>query len=455
MNALPELLISWAPGEARGLLRLDGRPVELLVERERAAGLLDAVFLGRLVRIVPSLPGAFFDIGEGSQVFAPGEDWPPEGTMLPMQIVKEARADKPPEATRSLSLHGLLGVWTPARPGLAVSRQLAPPERARLSAAAAPLLAEGEGLVLRSHAEGASAEEIAQDVARLRERHARLMCAVAAAKGAGRLEAAPDAVVRLIQRASAGNRLGRVLIDDAEAWRLARVAIGEKFEAPILHDPALDDSDVDAVFEAALAPVVALAGGGDLVLEPTTAGIMIDVNLGRAAEGKRQAVEAILALNLTAAEAVARELRLRNLAGAIIVDFISMRRRGDRDRVLATLTRAVADDPATVEVHGWTRLGHVELTRRRRAPSLAEIMSAPVETRPLTAESVACNILRRLVRAGVRPGGITIRAATPVLTLLQGAMAGSFAMARTRTGRQVMLEPLPGQDIEKYDIVGI
>ena len=164
-----ELILSVAPGEIRGALIEDGRPVELVLERDVEASLVGAVFFARIQRIVPSLPGAFLELGLARPGFLPGDIALTEGAGLPVRIVKDSFADKGPEVSMALEREGRLAVWTPSRPGIAVSRKIEPAERARLSAILAGLVEAGEGVVLRSQAAGAAAPEIAADLVALRQ----------------------------------------------------------------------------------------------------------------------------------------------------------------------------------------------------------------------------------------------------------------------------------------------
>ena len=160
MAAQRRLIVERRPGEARAILLEDEFPVELRVERDTDGSLVGALFWGRIVRVVPSLPGSFVELGLDRPAFLPGDKLPGgvspvEGASLIVQVTKDAREDKAPEITAAPSMPGRLAVWTPARAGISVSRQIAPAERARLSTLLAELIQPGEGIVVRSHAAGA------------------------------------------------------------------------------------------------------------------------------------------------------------------------------------------------------------------------------------------------------------------------------------------------------------
>src|SRR5439155_23863680 len=153
--------------------------------------------------------------------------------------------------------------------------------------------------------------------------------------------------------------------------------------------------DLDAAIEAALSPSLALPGGGSLHIEESRAAVLIDVDTGTPERGSAE--RAALAVNLAAAAAIARQLRLRQLAGGIIIDFAALEGRSPRERVRQALVEAIAGDPAQPQVLGWTRLGHLEIVRPRRGRPLSEAMLDP-HTRRKSATAVAFEALRVLQR---------------------------------------------------------
>jgi len=440
-----ELILSVAPGEIRGALIEDGRAVELLLERDVEASLVGAVFFARVRRVVPSLPGAFLDLGLGRPVFLPGETALIEGAGLPVRIVKDGFAEKGPEASAALEREGRFAVWTPARPGIAVSRKIEPAERARLSAVLAPLVGPGEGVVLRSQAAGADAAAIADDLATLRQAHAALLDAAAKSTAPRRLDPVADALGRIA--ASIDPSVERIAIDDRAA--LARLRGILPMPERIVFEA--EDRGLADLFEQALAPRLRLEGGGEITIESTTAFTAIDVDLATAAGRRGRAVEAIRAVNQAAAAEIARQLRLRNIGGAIVVDFISMASRADRAVIEASLAAALAADPMPVERHGWTRLGHFELTRRRSVASIADRLLMPAGERRKTPLTVALEALRALLSARFAPGRLVLRCHPTVAAELEGPLAPAFGAAAVQAGRVVTIMAEPGRDSEAFD----
>ena len=200
--------------------------------------------------------------------------------------------------------------------------------------------------------------------------------------------------------------------------------------------------DIDAAFDAALSPSLALDSGGSLHIEETHAATLIDVDTG--ARETSSSARAALAANRTAARLIARELRLRNIGGAIVIDFVGLDRRDHRDQVERTLATALADDPAAPQVLGWTRLGHLELTRPRRGRSLADAMLDPVgrQKKPV---ALAHEALRRIAsEARASPAAnwrLSVSAAMEAA--LKGPAAPALRALETRLGRRIALTPAP------------
>jgi ribonuclease G len=203
--------------------------------------------------------------------------------------------------------------------------------------------------------------------------------------------------------------------------------------------------DLDALFEAALSPSLAFGENGRLHIDEARAATMIDVDTG--SPGGASSARAALATNRAAARLVARELRRRNIGGAVIVDFVGLQRRDHREQVLVTLTAALADDPAKPQVLGWTRLGHLELTRPRRGRSLADAMLDPASRRKQPV-ALAYEALKRVQReARMMPAATwRLRVAPAVATVLHDTAAAALRILETRLGRRIAIEPIDGLD---------
>lgn len=242
----------------------------------------------------------------------------------------------------------------------------------------------------------------------------------------------------------------RILIDDPAALPALRGAFPEA-------DVAYGDAsgwplEIDALIDAALSPHIALPGGGSVHIAETEAAVLIDVDTGSAEEGSFE--RAALAANLAAAAVIARELRLRQLGGGIIVDFAALAGRGPRERLRQALSAALAGDPAQPQVLGWTRLGHLEIVRPRRRRSLADAMLDP-RTGHKSAIALAFECLRAVARESrARPAANWRLAVAPaVAAALRGPAAAALRSMEDRLGRRLALETGPDADRQPFDIL--
>jgi Ribonuclease G/E len=216
--------------------------------------------------------------------------------------------------------------------------------------------------------------------------------------------------------------------------------------AEVRAEPAAEwPVDLDAAFGAALAPSLPLRGRGSVHFSETRTATLIDVDTGTPDSGT--AGRAALAANLAAAALIARQLRLRNIGGAVVIDFVGLDRRGAREQVRQALEAALAGDPAQPQPLGWTRLGHFELLRPRRGRSLADAMLKP-ETRAMHSVAVAHQALRRLLQeARANPAADwRLHAAPAVAAALQGPAAAGLRALETRLARHIAIEPTPAVD---------
>jgi Ribonuclease G/E len=369
------LLIERSPGELRAALLHGDDPVQVDHYRDHAPPLEGALFHGRVRRVEPGLSAAFVDL-----------DGRHEGFLRARAI-----ADRPK--------------------GVPI----------------ASLVQEGAAIVVRVLNEPPGDGDKLPRVATLD--HA----AVAALRNRGPLPAPPacfDAGPLPLDRVLAAHvaTADRIVCNDGASIGVVRRFLDANGVTAAVERQSGDLFElfgVEAALDLALAPVVALPGGGSLIFEPGATLCAIDVNSGdRTASSGQAARDA----NLAAVPVIARQLRLREIAGAIVIDFLKLDRAADREALLAALRAALADDPSTCHVLGLSRLGLVEMTRRRRQVSLADRLLRPALSAGPRADTVACRILRDLAarsRRGI--GRFSVRTAPDVVALLQGAMAPGLA----------------------------
>ena len=460
---MAEILIDAQPGETRIALVENGRLAEVEVARRQALSAVGDIYLGRVEGVLPALDAAFVDIGLGRPGFlalpearphgaAGGDDgigdYVGEGDKVLVQVQRDPFQDKGAKLTTHITLPGAVLVMTPGRPGIGVSRRIAGEEaRGRVRARIEDLA--GDGFIARTAAAEAGMEAIGRDLAALRDAWAEIVTKRASAKAPARLHGELDPVLRRLRDAGVPER---IVIDDQGT--LARVRAYAERLRPDLADrlhhhsgraPLFEAEGIDEQIDAALDPFVALPGGGAIIIEETRALTAIDVDTGAGGSGGGRE-DAALRTNVEASVEIARQVRLRNLAGLLVVDFVSMRRRPHEGRVLEALRHALAPDPCSPHVIGFTRLGLVEMTRRRRRPSLARVLCGRDPGVPLkSALTVAFDVLRAVGReARARPGAaLGVTAAADVIEALEGAAGDALAAAELRLGRPLGLTPDP------------
>lgn len=406
---IDEILCTVSSDATRTALRQDGAVVEVMIEPAATASLIGGVYLGRITKVLAGMGACFVDLGLERAGFLPlpnGERAAAgrlpvihEGAAVLVQVVKDPQGGKGAELTLDISLPGRQLVYAPRQDGVVFSRRLVDAaERQRLAAALASVARPGEGFILRTAALGATVEDLARDVEWLRAAWADLETSAGKAKPPRCLwrDLAPLARV-LRDRGHDG--IKRVLTDDRAAQQAAQAycrrfmpGLADRIELAGGDTPLFERFAVDEQIAAGLLPRVPLPSGGFLLIEPTQALTAIDVNTGRHV-GHSTPVETILATNLEAAAETARQVRLRNLSGLIVVDFVHMLSAEHQARVLDALRAAFTEDPMFVRIGGFTELGLMEIARRRGRPSLHEILTAPC---------AACDGLGRVETAQAR-----------------------------------------------------
>jgi ribonuclease G len=427
-----QLLISRDLSETRVALLEEGRLAELYLERPGSLSLVGNIYKGRVENVLAGMDAAFVDIGlERNGFLYVDEVAVPDGAMgqtrkitnllrggkeLLVQVTRDAMGGKGPRLTTQLGLAGRYVVYLPQAATSGVSRRLDDFERERLREVCRELKPESGGLIVRTAAEGMGEEAIARDLRFLR----RIWDGVERRAGAA---GAPSLVYKEVEvalravRDLLGPEFGGVLVDDEKLRR--RVVGYLRAAAPELAERVEFYQETPSLFErfgveretpALLSRRVDLPSGGYIVIDHTEAMTVIDVNTGRYV-GRRFLEETTLKTNLEACREVVRQLRLRDIGGIIVIDFIDMTARSNRDAVLAALEAELAQDRSKTYVVEISPLGLVEMTRQNVTRGLREVMTSacPVcdgEGRVVSEESALIAVerhLRSLARSATLP----------------------------------------------------
>ena len=488
-----DILINVTPQETRVAVMASGVVQELHVERSATRGLVGNIYMGRVVRVLPGMQSAFVEMGLERAAFLHVADiWeerqngaangdPPragatrpiekilaEGQPLLVQVIKDPIGTKGARLSTQISIAGRLLVHLPQDSHIGVSQRIEDETgrkvlRERLQQLLPP--EERGGYIIRTMAETATEPELANDVAYLRRLWGYIRERSQTSHAPSLLHQDLSLAQRVL-RDFVNEDTGRVLIDSRETFtRLQSFAVdyvpkvAPKLEHYAGERPLFDLYNVEDEIERALARRVDLKSGGYLIVDQTEAMTTIDVNTG-GFFGVRNFEDTIFKTNLEAAQVIARQLRLRNLGGIIILDFIDMTNGDHRAAVLAEFQKFLARDRTKMTLNGFTQLGLVEMTRKRTRESLEHVLCEPCATcqgrgTVKTARTVCYEILREILREARQFNAREFRilAAQSVIDLFLEEESQSLAMLGDFIGKPVSMQVETSYPQEQFDII--
>jgi ribonuclease G len=491
---MQDILINWTPQETRVAVVENGAVQELHIERALERGLVGNIYLGRVARVLPGMQSAFIDIGleraaflhvadlhlsaAGARVESPAAAAPQpieklvfEGQTLMVQVIKDPIGTKGARLSSQISIAGRLLVYLPQDNHIGISQKIGSHElreqlRQRMQALVGrPEEGGGGGFILRTNAEEASDAELADDIAYLRKAWTAVR-EKSFAVPAGTLLYQDLSLAERVLRDLANDETQSIRID-AKLQHEHLLAFGRAYTPTAMSKlelyrgerPIFDLFNIDAEVQRALARRVDLKSGGYLIIDQTEALTTIDVNTGGFV-GARNFDDTIFKTNLEAAGAIARQLRLRNLGGIIIVDFIDMAREEHRGAVLAEFRKQLSRDRTKITVSGFTQLGLVEMTRKRTRESLAHMLCEPCPVcegrgQVKTARSVCYDILREILREARQfdPKEFRVIASPAVVEMLLDEESQHLTGLSDFIGKPISLSAENQMTPEQYDIV--
>ncbi len=493
-----DILINWSPQETRVAVVEQGAVQELQVERSLERGLVGNVYLGKVVRVLPGMQSAFIDIGLDRAAFLhvadlmssiasrhpepepqssasvsgaasplkPIEKQLFEGQAVMVQVLKDPMGTKGARLTAQISIAGRLLVFLPQDNHVGVSQKIPPRQREDLRRRVQLLANDmGGGFILRTNGEDATDAELAEDIAYLRKTWGKIKAASLRLPAVSLLHQDLSLLYRVL-RDMVLETTQTIRIDSREQFETLKAfaaefmpATTQRLEHYCGERPIFDLFSIDEEIAKALGRRVDLKSGGYLVIDQTEALTTIDVNTGGFV-GTRNFDETIYKTNLEAAQAIARQLRLRNLGGIVIVDFIDMSREIHRDAVLAEFKKQLARDRIKTTVNGFSALGLLEMTRKRTRESLARQLCEPCgvclgKGVVKTARSVSYDILREILRVArqFNPREIRIVASPTVVELFLDEESQHLASLSDFIGKPISLQAEAVMAQEQYDIV--
>jgi len=477
-----EILINVTPQETRVAAMEQGAVQELLLERTGSLGLVGNVYKGVVCRVLPGMQSAFVEIGLARAAFLhvadilehdaeserPIQDLLHEGQSLMVQVIKEPIGSKGARLTTQISIAGRFLVFLPQQQHIGVSQRIEDEaEREALRLRLQGLLAADQqgGYIIRTMAETATDDELRADLAYLNKVWADIQASGQQAPARSLVYQDLTLPLRVL-RDMVGEHTDRILVDSRETCQ-RMLTFAEHYAGGMVgriehysgERPLFDLYGVEQEIERALSRKVSLKSGGYLIFDQTEALTTVDVNTGGFVGGRTLA-DTIFKTNLEAAQAIARQLRLRNLGGIIIIDFIDMEEAAHREAVLEELVRNVDKDRVRAAIHGFSGLGLVEMTRKRTRESLAHILCEPCPCcagrgELKTAQTVCYEILRELVREARQFNAREFRvlASQPVIDLFLDEESQSLAQLSDFIGKPISLQVEAQYGQETFDIV--
>ena len=482
-----ELLINVTPSETRVALIENGSLQEVHVEREARRGLVGNIYLGKIIRVLPGMQAAFVDINLGKAAFLHASDINSklilnednssdqvpdirnlvhEGQHIVVQVVKDPLGTKGARLTTDITVAARFLVLMPNASHAGISQRIDDPaERNRLKSIVTPYCGDDHGFIVRTAAEGASIEELQHDAEFLRRVWAKVTERKERKQTKDPIYQDLSLAFRVL-RDFVGVSLERIRVDSKLTYEQLLEFTTEFVPnlAPVLEcypgeRPIFDLFDVESEIQRSLHRKITLKSGGYLIIDQTEAMTTIDINTG-AFVGHRNLEETIFNTNIEATQAIARQLRLRNLGGIIIVDFIDMSDKEHQRRVLHSLDVAMSKDNVKYSLSGFSALGLVEMTRKRTRESLEHILCGECEVchgrgYVKTVETVCFEILREIVRVNraYDTDKFIVYASSSVSESLENDEYHNLAELEVFIGKQIKVQTESMYNQEQFDVV--
>jgi ribonuclease G len=478
-----EILINVTPQETRVAVIYLGAVQELHIERTSQRGLVGNVYLGKVSRVLPGMQSAFIDIGLDRAAFLhvgdivearcdncprPIEKVLHEGQSVLVQVIKDPIGAKGARLSTQISMAGRFLVYLPQETRIGISQKIEDEsERELLRERLTRVLPQDPhgGFIIRTMANMAEDAELAADVEYLHTLWDAIQARSENRPGPALIYQELDLAHRVLRDFST-SETSRILVDSRETFQRMDAFASEftrnvagKISHYAADRPLFDLYGVEDEIEKALGRRVDLKSGGYLIVDQTEALTTIDVNTGSFTSG-RTFDETIFKTNLEAAQTIARQLRLRNLGGIIILDFIDMDSQEHKAAVLAELSKALARDRTRMTINGFTSLGLVEMTRKRTRESLTRVLCEPCPTcqgrgQIKTAQTTCYEILRALMREARQFNAreFRIMASQTVIDMFLDEESQSLAQLSDFITKPISLQVESLFTQEQYDII--
>lgn len=393
---MQQVVINAAGMEKRTALLHNGKLVECAYQRPSERPSTGSIYKGRVQKVLPGMQAVFVDIGTDKNGFLHKDDLPAfqmmskeeqkqtsisnlikEGESILVQIAKEETGDKGAKLTALLSFTGHLLVYFPFTPHIGVSKKIKESSRDALMKWGSEQVADQEGLIIRTGCEDFPENEMVHELKGLKKQFSEVK-KLAADKKASALVIRPPFYQTYLER-WLNPIVEEIIVDDHDTYLQIKEYVST-YRTPYTvklyngKEPVFKKYGIDVEIQKSLSPHVWLKNGSSLYLNVTEALTVIDVNTGKFT-GKKDRTKTVVETNILAAKEIMKQLRLRNLAGMIVIDFITMEANAEKEKITFALKEEIKKDASTIILHGFTRMGLYELTRKKERPSLLETLA--------------------------------------------------------------------------------
>lgn len=498
-----EILINVRPHETRVAYVEAGVLSDLKIERRTNPTLVGTIHRGRVIRVLPGMQAAFVDVGMEKAAFlyvgdiredqdelsdtdrendlleeddteefkaapkTPIQDLLTEGQHILVQVSKDPMGTKGARLTTHISLPGRFVVYLPTVRHLGISRRIeSEDERDRLKGIVQKINPSG-GVIVRTAGEGAAAEQLKADIEYLDRLGKEVFKNYEKKKGVGLIHQELDVELRAL-RDLMNEDVVSVWVDDAEVHKKVEKFVGQlmpKYKQNIVFyqekRPLFDMYGIDLEISRSMDRKIWLKSGGYIVIDEAEALVVIDVNTGKYV-GKRDLEETILKTNLEAVKEIAHQMRIRNVGGIIIVDFIDMEKESHKEKVMAALQEECQKDRARTNIISMSPLGLVELTRKRIRPSLIKTLAEPCSYCEghgfvKRKSTIAAEIFRELEREAPeiehnKKINVVVHCHSDVVDWIYQTESEALNFIEAKLGRSVAFKIEPSYHVEQYEI---
>ena len=473
LMTIDRILVSVAPGEKRTASLSNGQLVGINLERNCRPSLLGNIIIGRIKVLLNNQQAALIDIGEekwgylniaDARPYGSGSDdkigdYLIEGEAILVQVTRDPAGVKGAKLTMKPVLTGNALVFLPNQPELKISKQIKDPkERDRLNKIICHKKTDSDGFIIRTSAENSTPTEILEEATRLKREWAAIYKKCGAAQPPKTLSQGVPIAHKLLRDHGRIN-LNALLTDDPETFKqLKAFSVAEMpYLSSLIHlykgrESLFKAEGIEETIEAALEPLVPLPNGGNIIINETSALICVDVNTGDTNQNNHK--QMLKSVNKEAAEIFAQQIRLRNLSGLMVIDFLKMQSKKNQLDVLKTLRRAVKDDPQPTFVGGFTQLGLVEMTRQGNGSSLSSVIYGNPYMPPKSPLTLCLEALRLVLEESKYSpmSFFVIELSEENLVLLETDLSPALAETRERLGGSLELIGSHAIKQDRYEI---